>query len=289
MALVPVAYKLSFYDPSKPGGVITIQENNANSATSLATQFSMQDIIDTVGASTGTVDGIGTTGNMIVWTDGPGSVIGDAPVTVIGPGTGTVVEMVTTVGSEGAVVKGDITVDGAFKDSVGSVGVAGDRLSSTVAGTAWTSDPPVKTRYLLTGMVNNMASGGGGGTDFMEWTSNVAPSTQIPLFRAPIPLKLVRLSYVWMGDAALSIGVGEEVAFTIGTVADNTDPAIGNYVSAGAVFTINDTDSGTWAFDDIPLAITFGTGDNIGVVGTETGTVTPNDGELSISMVFEEV
>jgi len=356
MALVPVSYKISFYDPSKPGGVISVQEYNANLATSLATQFSMQDIIDTVGASTGTVDGIGTTGALTKWTDSPGSVIGDSPVTIVDGGPGLqemilgegyrmvvnrptavtagdpefqvqqggvnkismgwdddgggfgflynwagdgwriganganpVLEIITTVGSVGAEVTGDLFVTGAFKDSAGAVGVAGDRLSSTVVGTAWTSDPPVKTRYLLTGMVNNMASGGGGGTDFMEWTSNVAPSTQIPLFRAPIPLKLVRLSYVWMGDAALSIGVGEAVAFTIGTVADNTDPAIGNYVSAGAIFTIDDTDSGTWAFDDIPLTITFGTGDNIGVVGTESGTVTPNDGELSISMVFEEV
>ena len=41
MALVPVSYKISFYDPSKPGGVISVQENNANLATSLATQFSM--------------------------------------------------------------------------------------------------------------------------------------------------------------------------------------------------------------------------------------------------------
>ncbi len=47
MANVPLTYKLSFYDPSKPGGVITIQENNANTAVRLDTQFSMQDIIDT--------------------------------------------------------------------------------------------------------------------------------------------------------------------------------------------------------------------------------------------------
>ncbi len=248
MAIIPVAYKLSFYDPSKPGGVITIQENNANSATSLATQFSMQDIIDTVSATGGSIDGSGAQYALAVFTD-----------------TNTITNL--------------------------PLGSAGELLASGGAGVdpSWTSSPPLKTRYLLTGMVNNMASSGGGGTDFMEWTSNVAPSTQIPLFRAPIPLKLVRLSYVWMGDAALSIAVGEEVAFTIGTVADNTDPAIGNYVSSGAVFTIDNSDDGTWAFNDVPLAITFGTGDNIGIVGTETGTVTPNDGELSISMVFEEV
>jgi len=132
MAIIPVAYKLSFYDPSKPGGVITIQENNANSATSLATQFSMQDIIDTV-------DGSGAQYALAVFTD-----------------TNTITNL--------------------------PLGSAGELLASGGAGVdpSWTSSPPLKTRYLLTGMVNNMASGGGGGTDFMEWTSNVAPSTQIP-------------------------------------------------------------------------------------------------------------
>jgi|TARA_R100000479_G_scaffold168561_1_gene109673 hypothetical protein len=51
MASVPLNYKLSFYDPSVPTGVITIQENNTNAAVRLDTQFSMQDILDTVSSS----------------------------------------------------------------------------------------------------------------------------------------------------------------------------------------------------------------------------------------------
>ena len=35
--------------------------------------------------------------------------------------------------------------------------------------------------------------------------------------------------------------------------------------------------------------ITVAAGDHIGVVGVETGAVTPNDGELSISLYFTEI
>lgn len=48
MALIPTTYKLSWYDPSKPGGVITAQNDNVNITTSAATQYTMQDVIDTV-------------------------------------------------------------------------------------------------------------------------------------------------------------------------------------------------------------------------------------------------
>ncbi len=48
MALIPLTYKLDWYDPSQPGGVISTINNNANTATSSSTQYSMQDIMDTV-------------------------------------------------------------------------------------------------------------------------------------------------------------------------------------------------------------------------------------------------
>ena len=49
MAQIPVSYKLSFYDPSQPTGVITTVSENVNDVTRVDTQYSMQDIIDTVG------------------------------------------------------------------------------------------------------------------------------------------------------------------------------------------------------------------------------------------------
>ena len=53
MALIPLTYKLDWYDPSQPGGIISTVNNNVNTATSFDTQFSMQDIIDTVSAGGG--------------------------------------------------------------------------------------------------------------------------------------------------------------------------------------------------------------------------------------------
>lgn len=53
MALIPLAFKLDWYDPSQPGGIITTVNDNANSVTSSSTQYSMQDIIDTVAGGVG--------------------------------------------------------------------------------------------------------------------------------------------------------------------------------------------------------------------------------------------
>ena len=69
MANIPVSYKLSWYDPSKPEGVVTAQNNNVNTATSYATQFSMQDIIDTVSYSGGSIDGSGVQYALPIFTD----------------------------------------------------------------------------------------------------------------------------------------------------------------------------------------------------------------------------
>ncbi len=47
MALIPLAYKLDWYDPLQPGGNISTLNNNANTATSYDTQYTMQDVVDT--------------------------------------------------------------------------------------------------------------------------------------------------------------------------------------------------------------------------------------------------
>ena len=60
MANIPLTYKLSWYDPSKPGGVVTTQNDNVNTATTAATQYTMQDIIDTVAFDAGSVEKTGT-------------------------------------------------------------------------------------------------------------------------------------------------------------------------------------------------------------------------------------
>ncbi len=69
MAIIPLNLKLSWYDPSQPGGVVTTQNNNVNTATSTATQYTMEDIINTVSATGGSIDGSGAQYALPVFTD----------------------------------------------------------------------------------------------------------------------------------------------------------------------------------------------------------------------------
>jgi hypothetical protein len=85
-------------------------------------------------------------------------------------------------------------------------------------------------KYMVNGLVNNLASGGGGSFDFMEWTSNITSSTQIPMIKLPQAVQLKTIAYTWMGDSPLTIAVGDQVAFDIGTIAPGLNPVIGNYV-----------------------------------------------------------
>ncbi len=56
MALVPLTYKLSFYDPSVATGAIAPESWNTNTAVRANTQFSMQDVIDTASGSITSTD-----------------------------------------------------------------------------------------------------------------------------------------------------------------------------------------------------------------------------------------
>ena len=143
-------------------------------------------------------------------------------------------------------------------------------------------------KYMVNGLVNNLASGGGGSFDFMEWTSNITSTTQIPMIKLPQAVQLKTISYTWMGDTALSIAVGDQVAFDIGTIAPGLNPVIANYVPVKPLFQLTSADNGTYAnaiVDNINQD--FNAGDQIAVVGTESGIVTPNTGELSITFIFQ--
>lgn len=147
-------------------------------------------------------------------------------------------------------------------------------------------------RYILNGLVNNLASAAAG-YDFMEWVSNTTPDTQIPLMRTGSQdLQLEMVTWVWCGDAALSIGVGEQVSFDIGSIVDGLNAQIGNFVSSGALFSLTAADDGTFVSGQVDLtasAIIIPANTNIAVVGTEIGAVTPNDGELAIALQFKSI
>ena len=143
----------------------------------------------------------------------------------------------------------------------------------------------------LTGMVNNLASAGSGGYDYMEWTSNATGTGSIPALRMVQNLKLTKVSYVWLGDAVLSVGAGESVAFTVRKLTAGSQSTIANYTSLGSLFTIDSTDNNTFPNSTVTLGspITISDTDTIAIIGQETGTVTPNNGELQFTFLFEIV
>ncbi len=146
--------------------------------------------------------------------------------------------------------------------------------------------------YVFNGLVNNIGSQGSGGYDYMEWTSNVTGPTQIPLIRTTDKLQLVYVSWVWMGETPIQLGVGESIEFSIGTIGDNLKAEIANYVLDTNIFNISSTDSGTFVSgqaDVSSFGINFMKSDNLAVVGLEQGTVTPNTGELAISLKFKVI
>ena len=154
------------------------------------------------------------------------------------------------------------------------------------------SATPTITKYQhMHGMVNNLASQGSGGYDYMEWTSNATPEAQVPAIVALQDLKLIKVGAVWLGSSALSLQTNEQVAFTLRKLTAGSSSVIGNYTSLGSLFTIDQTDSGTFYNANITLStpINVSAGDIIACVGQEAGTVTPNSGELAISFLFEEV
>lgn len=191
------------------------------------------------------------------------------------------------LGNGNLLVGGEVTFD-----DYGSGAITGTATRSlAVDANGKVIEEPVassSSTILVNGLVNNLASAGTGGFDFMEWVSNVTSATQIPVMKTPRDLVLKAVSYSWMGDTALSIGVGEQVAFTIGTIPSGVNPVIANYTSLLSLFDLTNADDGTYANDVVTsLNQAFGAGDIIAVVGQETGTVTPNSGELSLTFEFE--
>jgi hypothetical protein len=147
-----------------------------------------------------------------------------------------------------------------------------------------------KQYYVFNGLVNNLGSQGSGGYDFMEWTSNVTGPTQIPLIRTTDRLRLVYVSWVWMGEAPINLGSNQSVTFSIGTIGDNLKAEVANYVSSSDIFVVSNADSGSFVSGQADVSsfnIEFVQNDNIAVVGLEQGTITPNTGELAISLKFE--
>jgi hypothetical protein len=146
--------------------------------------------------------------------------------------------------------------------------------------------------YIFNGLVNNLGSQGSGGYDFMEWTSNVTGASQIPLIRTTEDLQLVYVTWVWMGETPIQVGAGESITFSIGTIGDNLQAITANYVANTNLFSITPSDTGTFLSGQADVSsfnINIDENTNIAVLGLETGTVTPNTGEMAISLKFKAI
>ena len=186
-------------------------------------------------------------------------------------------------GNGNLLVGGEVTFDDYGSGSV--TGTATYNLA--VDSTGKVIEQPLSI-ILINGLINNLGSAGSGGYDFMEFVSNVTSTTQIPVMKTPRNLTLKSVSYSWMGDTALVIGVGEQIAFTIGTIPSGVNPVIANYTSLISLFDLTNADDGTYANNVVTgFNQAFSAGDVIAVVGQETGSITPNTGELSITLEFE--
>lgn len=245
----------------------------------------------------GTVTGTGTTNNLPIWSDGPNGVLGDSiiyqnanGIEIVGAGEFTdqltVGNTVDFMSSAYLFESGGAEFNASLDMQSNKIYDLPDPIDPQDAATKAYVDSK-NTPIIINGLVNNLASAGSGGYDFMEFVSNVTGPTQIPVMKLTRAMRLVGVGFVWMGDTALAIGAGEQVEFTIGTIPSGSNPIIGNYTSASVLFTLDSSVSGTWADgNNSGLTIDFNAGDIIAVVGQETGTVTPNTGELGITLDF---
>ena len=141
---------------------------------------------------------------------------------------------------------------------------------------------------VFNGLVNNIASQSGG-YDYMEWTSNVTGPSQIPIFKTGLDLKLRSVTWAFMGQQPLNIQPGEQITFMMGVVKQGVPSDISNFTSKSKMFSITDADNNTFPHGIVKIEedVLFYTGEHLAVVGEEAGTITPIDGELALSFVFE--
>ena len=150
---------------------------------------------------------------------------------------------------------------------------------------------PYPTYHVMNGLVNNLASATAG-YDYMEWTSNVTGPDQIPVVKTTDKLQLMYVTWAWMGELPITIGPGESVDFSIGTFANGTRTYQPNYVKEADIFSITSVDNGTFVGGSADVSgsnIIIAKDKMMAVVGLEVGSLTPNTGELAISLKFKVV
>jgi len=214
MAIIPLNLKLSWYDPSQPTGVVTAVNDNVNAATTAATQYTMQDIINTVSATGGAIDGSGAQHAIPVFTDT--NTITNLPV-------GSAGEVLTSNGA-GADPSFQAVSAGTF-DSSNSTATGRIRLGATASASSGSTDAVFIGSDLTNSnndeQINIGHNNDGTGTQNMIYGSN---NTQT-------------------GNGAYSILIG-----TLNQAASNTSAAIGrqNNLGTSNTFTLGESNQSSF-------------------------------------------
>ncbi|MGI9555633.1 MAG: hypothetical protein ACR2M9_02150 [Cyanophyceae cyanobacterium] len=174
----------------------------------------------------------------------------------------------------------------------------------TIAGLADyilnTVTPPASSEtFIVNGMFKAIGSNTGGGIgpqfskDFLEWTSAVTPSTQVPLWRVPVTLKLKLVTWAWVSDVVMSIPAGDTMTVSIGTVANNAISNYANYSKKEDLFVISDLYDKSYPRGEVDVSnldIVLNAFQNVGVVceGSLNSGITPTDGDMELSFYFEK-
>lgn len=147
---------------------------------------------------------------------------------------------------------------------------------------------------VVNGMINNLGSQSATpvGYDFMQWVSNVTPDTQIPLMRTLRKYQLMQVSWIFTGNAPLNFNSPtDKFKFDLISIPDNSSSQISNSTTIDTLFEFDSSDNGTFPGGQVDLAnqaIIIDQYTNLGLVCKESGSVTPTDGELGLSFLFQE-
>ena len=178
---------------------------------------------------------------------------------------------------------GDVTAESVSSTSVDSTAVSANSI--TIQG----SPVYAKRTIVITGMFNNIFSQTGG-QDFLEWTSNTAPTSTIPTLLLPFDCTLVSFSCRWCADAPVVLNRARAIRGRLTLVASQTPqkPIWPSLTGGAGLQTWDASDDGTHPSKiSENLNIQLSKGWSIAVIGFESSAITPTNGEAQVCMVFE--
>ena len=168
-----------------------------------------------------------------------------------------------------------------------------NNLAQTVAG--------LQPTLLITGMMNNAFSQTGSplgdGLDYMEFTSNTTPTDSVPSLVVSYKMKLVRLTVNWCGQDPISMNdPTEEWTINIRYIPEGQASNVDNMTPLNPnvfIYTLNQSNLGNGyvseVIEDFTEDVILEKGTRFCVIGQETGSIQPTNGEVQLSLEFVPV